>query len=94
MKTQIINQDLQTSITNIINKYENVILDDFMMGYDAPTKTGEEVEIILYKRETSSQNAFMKDCYRIRRELDLKYVNEVTSDIEKDNAFAFIYIIL
>lgn len=93
-------EKIKPIIHKTLKKYQSIILNDILESKDAPTKTGEEILIELfpinwidYISETTVNNQYLSDCEKFAKELENIFENNIATDIDKHNNWAFIYII-
>ena len=102
MKVTMLNNEVEEKIKSIINKYSLIDLIEIIEGEDAPTLTGDEIEIVLAPHnleewgEDLNQNRtlYIKQCKEIYYTIKKTFNNRMQHDITKENSFAFIYVIL
>lgn len=86
-------QEYEELITQLINQFKTIELDDISWGYDAPTETGEEIEIHLISKNGINDSQFKKDCLMLVDEIKNSTGKNVHYDINMSNTWQFIYII-
>lgn len=102
MKIQKINNQIREKIKHIVDKYPSIDLAKIVEGGDAPTPTGDEIEIVLAphnfeeweKDLNKNRTLYVKQCKEIYYAINEIFDNFMQHDITEENSFAFIYIIL
>ncbi len=80
-------------VEQLIAQFNTIELDDISWGYDAPTETGEEIEIHLISKDSINNSQYKKDCLMLVDEIKNATGQDVHYDIDMRNTWQFIYII-
>ena len=86
-------QEYKELIKQLIAQFKTIELDDIDWGYDAPTETGEEIEVHLISKNGINDSQFKKDCLILIDEIKKATGQDVHYDIDMTNTWQFIYII-
>lgn len=82
----------------VVENKPNVVVDEVNYGFDAPTKTGEEIAIDLFPSDWNGGDydaqKFYHECMGVFNELSAILINDVVCDIDITNTWNFIYVVL
>lgn len=85
-------QEYKELIEQLIAQFKTIELDDISWGYDAPTETGEEIEIHIISKDGINDGQFKKECLMLGEEIKKNTGKEIQYDLNMANTWQFIYI--
>ena len=82
----------------IVETKSNVIVDEIDYDFEAPTETGKEIAIDLFPKDWKNGvydcEKFFNQCNAVYNELSAILLDTVVCDIDEDNTWNFIYVVL
>ena len=102
MEVTLLDNKTKEKIKHIVDEYPSIDLAEIVEGGDAPTLTGDEIEIVLAphnfedweKNLNKNKTLYVKQCKEIYHTMNEIFDNSMQYDITEENSFAFVYIIL